>query len=351
MNNPLKYSNCWEDADLLANAMQVDGNSHILSIASAGDNSLYLLKDNPASLTCVDLNEIQLFTSELKATAIQYLDYSTFLGFLGFTNATDRWVIFKQIESHLSMACSDYLNSNRQLITLGIIHQGKFEKYFQIFSNIVLPFIHNKKEISELFREKSAQEQKEYYDNIWNNRRWKFLFKLFFSKWVMGKFGREPEKLQHVEEKVSEFIYHKAAAHLSDRACQHNYILHYALTGNFGDELPPFAKEEHFNTIKQWLQNKQIVYKLNTLEDCLLDNTAPHYNRFNLSNIFEYMPVPMFHKNLEAIYQNSEKGSRLAYWNLMVVRQLTQSAQFEAIPNTAIDKGFFYRAFISLHRL
>jgi S-adenosylmethionine-diacylglycerol 3-amino-3-carboxypropyl transferase len=351
MNNPLKYSNCWEDADLLANALKVDSNSHILSIASAGDNSLYLLKDNPASLTCVDLNEIQLYTAELKATAIQYLDYTAFLGFLGFTNVSDRWTIFKQLESHLSRACATYFNNNKQLIISGIIHQGKFEKYFQKFANTILPFIHNKKEISELFREKSAQEQKEFYNKVWNNRRWRFLFKLFFSKWVMGKFGREPEKLQHVEEKVSEFIYQKAQAHLRSKDCQHNYILRYTLTGNFGDELPPFAQELHFNTIKNWLQSKNIVYKLNTLEDCLLDVGAPKYNRFNLSNIFEYMPIAIFEDNLEAIYQASEKGSRLAYWNLMVVRQLSQSVQFEAIPNTAIDKGFFYRAFISLHRL
>lgn len=348
MNNPLKYSNCWEDADLLAHALKVDPTSHILSIASAGDNSLYLLKDNPASLTCVDLNEIQLYTTELKAAAIQHLDYAAFLEFLGFKKANNRLEIFNQIKVHLSDPSLAFFSSNSELIELGIIHQGKFEQYFQKFAHMVLPLIHNKKEISELFREKSAHEQKEYYDKVWNNLRWRFLFKLFFSKWVMGKFGREPEKLQHVEERVSAYIYEKAQNHLSSIHCQHNYILHYTLLGHFGDELPPFAKVAHFNKIKHWLQNNSIIYKLNTLEDCLKDTSAPKYNSFNLSNIFEYMPAEVFEANMQSIYKASEKGSRLAYWNLMVVRQLQKSTQFEVMPPTEEDKGFFYRAFISL---
>ena len=351
MNNPLKYSNCWEDANLLAKALQVNSQSHILSIASAGDNSLYLLKDNPASLTCVDLNEIQLFTSELKAKAIQYLDYSTFLGFLGFIETTNRLTIFEQITPHLSASCSTFFKNNHGLITSGIIHQGKFEKYFQKFAHWALPLIHNKKRISELFLKKSAQEQKEFYDKIWNNYRWKFLFKLFFSKWVMGKFGREPEKLKHVEENVGDYIFRKAQDHLSTVHCQHNYILHYALTGHFGKELPPFATEAVFNLIKIWLQSHEITYKLGTLEECVQEKKAPLYNRFNLSNIFEYMPVSLFEENMKALYKASETGSRLAYWNLMVVRQLSNSSQFETNYLEEIDKGFFYRKFISLQRL
>ncbi len=351
MNNPLKYSNCWEDATLLGNALKIDANAHVLSIASAGDNSLYLLKNQPASLTCVDLNEIQLYVTALKAAAIQHLDYNTFLGFLGFKHFEEREKVYLQLKPFLTQQVADYFDANKESLIKGIIHEGKFEKYFQKFANYVLPLIHNKKEISDLFKEKSASEQLEFYEKVWNNRRWKFLFKLFFGKWTMGKLGREPEKLEHVEANVGEYIYQKAQAHLCNVQCQHNYILHYALTGSFGNELPPYAIEENFNCIKTWLKLNTIVYQKNTLIECLQKPDAPKYNKFNLSNIFEYMPVTMFNENFEAIYQSCDKDSYIAFWNLMVPRVLNNSNKFETQLQTDLDKGFFYSAFICAKRL
>ena len=39
----IRYANCWEDADVLLDALQPKPGDRILSIASAGDNSLSLL--------------------------------------------------------------------------------------------------------------------------------------------------------------------------------------------------------------------------------------------------------------------------------------------------------------------
>ena len=62
----------------------------------------------------------------------------------------------------------------------GIIHQGKFEKYFQCFAKKIMPLIHNQKNMTELFLPKSVEAQKIFYDKTWNNWKFKFLFKLFF---------------------------------------------------------------------------------------------------------------------------------------------------------------------------
>ena len=35
----IRYANCWEDADILSEALDVAENKKFLSIASAGDNS------------------------------------------------------------------------------------------------------------------------------------------------------------------------------------------------------------------------------------------------------------------------------------------------------------------------
>ncbi|MGV2481690.1 UNVERIFIED_CONTAM: DUF3419 family protein, partial [Salmonella enterica subsp. enterica serovar Weltevreden] len=37
--NLIRYANCWEDADILSEALDIPTGKRILSIASAGDNS------------------------------------------------------------------------------------------------------------------------------------------------------------------------------------------------------------------------------------------------------------------------------------------------------------------------
>ena len=44
----IRYAQCWEDADLLVEALDVKPGDVCLSIASAGDNALALLTRHPA---------------------------------------------------------------------------------------------------------------------------------------------------------------------------------------------------------------------------------------------------------------------------------------------------------------
>jgi len=178
MNNPLKYSNVWEDGVLLSKALQIDNNSRVMSIASAGDNSLLLLKDQPEAMVCIDLNEIQIFVCELKEQAIRHLEYTNCLMLLGFEACTSRWTLYQKIKPFLSKKAQTYFKANKVLIEKGIIHQGKFEHYFKIFAKWVLPLIHSKNTIVQLFAKKTEAEQKAFYQNKWNTWRWRLLFNL-----------------------------------------------------------------------------------------------------------------------------------------------------------------------------
>jgi len=345
MNNPLKYSNVWEDASLLSNALQIDNNSKVMSIAAAGDNSLFLLKDKPSTMLCIDLNPIQLYVTELKEQAIRHLEYNEFLQLLGFKDCDDRWNLFSRIKAHLSLAAKNYFNNQPHLIESGIIHQGKFEQYFKTFAKRVLPFIHNQKKVETLLADKTEEEQATFYNKSWNTWRWKLLFHIFFSKKIMGSLGREPEKLKEVKDNVGQTIFKKAAQHLQSTAAQQNYILQYCLTGSFGNLLPPYAKKQNFKAIKHWLQQNKITYFLGDLEQATQQHK--HCNCFNLSNIFEYMNIQTFAANTKTLYYNSAKDSRFAYWNLMVDRKMEDVSDltFQANPNK--DNGFFYKRFLT----
>jgi len=65
----LRYAQCWEDADILVDGLDVQPGDTCLSIASAGDNTLSLLTRAPARVIAIDLNPTQIAALELRVAA------------------------------------------------------------------------------------------------------------------------------------------------------------------------------------------------------------------------------------------------------------------------------------------
>lgn len=348
--NLIRYANCWEDAEVLLQGLSPEPGSRILSIGSAGDNSFSLLVTDPEIVVAVDVNPIQLWLIELKQQAIAQLDYNDVLAFLGFRPSSERLVLFDHIKSGLSKECRVYWESQRGTLQAGVISEGKFEGYFQLFARKILPWIHSQKSVAELLRPKSVAEQESFYENHWNTWRWRFFFKLFFSRYIMGKYGRDPEFLKEVEVSVGKTIYAKAGAHLRTVNAQRNYLLRYTLTGSFGDLLPHYLQPEHFRIIQSRIHRLQICRGF--AEDAIRLHGTFRY--MNLSNIFEYMNPELFQQTALQLINATEPGGRLAYWNLMVPRRIAEQfpdkvEYLGVLSNklTSVDNGFFYQQFLA----
>lgn len=346
----IRYANCWEDAEVLLEGLQVQPGARIVSVASAGDNTFSLLTTNPALVVAVDINPAQLYLVELKKVAFQTLAYHELLQFLGVQQGINRLQVYQQLRPNLDKPAQQFWDNRSHLIESGVIYAGKFERYFKFFRKWVLPFIHSRQTNLLLFQAKAADEQNRFYHNKWNNIRWRLFFRAFFSEWVLGRFGRDPRFLKEVEIPVASFIFNQAAQHLQTEAAQQNYFLRFIHLGHFGSTLPHYLQPQHFNTIRQNLSNLQLVhgYVQQTF-------TSPGYfDYFNLSNIFEYMPQNEFQKIASNIAEAAAPGARLAYWNLMVPRRLSllkeQSFLYDEPASqklTRLDKGFFYKEFIA----
>ncbi len=345
----IRYANCWEDADILLEGLNPDAGSKILSIGSAGDNSFSLLTTDPEIVVAVDVNKIQLHLIELKKVCIQYLSYEDLLSFLGFRNSEKREQTFNELKKHLTAEVRQYWESKIDQIKTGIISQGKFEHYFLMFSGKLLPWIHSKKTTNELFKSKTAEEQKQFYEKQWNTWRWRLLFKIFFSKYVMGKYGRDPEFLKEVKVSVGEHVFNKAGQHLQSIQAQNNFMLRYNLTGSFGLLLPHYLQPANYEKVKANLHKLRI-------KEGYAEDAIKHYGTFkymNLSNIFEYMDADLFSKTAKQLIDFTEPGGRLGYWNLMVPRRISEifpnKATYQkdiSLKLTDADKGFFYNQFI-----
>jgi len=96
----------------------------------------------------------------------------------------------------------------------------------------------------------------EYYNKHWNNFRWKLMFKLFLSKSVVGKFGRDKEFFRYAEKDISKEMKERSRYALCVLDSYENPYIHYIMMGNYRlDCLPYFLRRENFENIK-----KRILY-------------------------------------------------------------------------------------------
>ena len=238
----IRYANCWEDADILLEALNISESTNCLSIGSAGDNSFSILSRNPNMVVAVDLSNAQISLIELKKAAYQYFNYDDLLSFLGFNQCDNRIQKYNNLKKHLSENCISFWNNNIKSIENGVIHEGKFESYFKIFRKYIIPFIHSKGKIRNLLKKKSKESRIKFYNEKWDTISWNIMFKLFFSKTVMGYLGRDPEFFQYVKTSIADSILARAKYALSILDTNNNPYLNYILTGNFNKALPHFVR-------------------------------------------------------------------------------------------------------------
>ena len=79
----LVYNTCWEDPRCDRQLLQLESDSRVVMITSAGCNALEYLLDDPARIHCVDVNYRQNALLELKLAALQFLDHSDLFRLFG----------------------------------------------------------------------------------------------------------------------------------------------------------------------------------------------------------------------------------------------------------------------------
>lgn len=346
----IRYASCWEDADILLQALDIKPGHNCISIGSAGDNSLSMLVYDPAKVVTVDFNPVQNACIELRLKAFEKLGYDELLAFLGIEKSNDRLFTFNRIKGGLGEYAFDYWENNPQLIERGIIHTGKFEKFFHIFRSFILPLMHGKRAVRELLEKKSLSEQQSYYENVWDNLNWKIMFKLFFSKPVVGKIGRDPEFFKYVDADVAGSFKKRTDFNFTHVPLYDNPYLNYIFSGNFPRHaLPNYLRRENFELIKERLDRIEIYQ--GDINSCIERYGSIRFNAYNLSDIFEYMSMKEHDEELKYLAGGAAKGARFAFWNLLVDRMIPDDIGITYEKDlserlTEKDKAPFYKRFV-----
>lgn len=347
----IRYAQCWEDADILLEGLDIQSGNSCIAIASAGDNALSMLSQNPERVVAVDLNQAQLAALELRVAAYRTLTHAELLQLMGSRPSTQRVALYARCRVALGADARNFWDRHADDIARGIGAAGKFERYFRTFANWVLPLVHRRGTVQALLTPRTAAERLEFYDRVWDTPAWRALFRVFFSQTLLGWLGRDPSFFRYVEGSVADHLRGRVRHALAVLDPSENPYVHWILTGTHGDVLPHALRAEHFDNIRNNLE--KLEWYCLPLEALVERSIVNRIDRANLSDIFEYMSDENSAALLTQLVNQSPAGARYAYWNMMVPRHGAEllPQRLRALPELSQrlfrqDKTFFYRDFI-----
>jgi len=347
----IRYAQCWEDADVLLAALQPRAGQVGLSIASAGDNTLALLASGPERVFAIDLNPAQLACLELRVAAYRTLTHRELLVLVGSEPGTNRPELYRRCRPLLSADARWFWDHQSAEIERGIGGAGKFERYFALFRRRILPLVHSRPVVARMLAGGTREEREVFYRDTWDTWRWRAMFRMFFSRTVMGRFGRDPSFFRYVEGDVAGRILNRTRHALTALDPAENPYIQWILTGRHASALPHALRPESFDLIRQHLD--RLEWRCVSAEAFLSDAAGGSIDWFNLSDIFEYVSGDRFRDLLVSVCRSARSGGRLAYWNTLVPRSRPDALAGMLRPLNdvasrlhAVDKAFFYSAFV-----
>lgn len=343
----VRYAQCWEDADILLQALDVRAGDTCVSIGSAGDNTLALLAREPRRVVAVDLNPAQIACLELRVSAYRNLTHPELLELVGSAPSGRRLELYHRCRANLSEDSRRFWDARPAEVEDGIGTAGRFERYFSIFRNRVLPLVHPRRVTEAMLRSGTREERERFFADVWDSWRWRLTFRVFFSRAVMSLLGRDPSCFEYVNGAVAKRLLTRTRHALTALDPADNPYLQWICAGRHLTVLPFALRPENFAPIRDNL-------------DCLewhccpleryLESVSPHsIDRFNLSDIFEYLSLRQYSRALEQVARAGRPGGRLVYWNMLVERHRPQwlSARLRPLADLARelhrkDRAFFY---------
>ena len=350
----VRYSQVWEDHQVLCEGLAIGPGDDVLSIASSGCNVLALILAGAKSVTAIDMSPSQIALVELKIAGIRLLSHEVFAGFMGVTRpAAARLDTYQQLRPLLTSMAKEFWDTHTDDIEKGVIHCGRFDKYLRLFLEDYLPDAWAQGAQQRLLDAGSLQQQRRVYESECDTEEFRELFCWFAGREMIASAGRDPAQLKYVGlGDLGEHFLARFRHSLNNIETAGNYYMEYNLLGKYRDvECGPFyMRADNFERIKGLVDNIHLV--TDELEHFVASRPVGSFNKANLSDVFEYMSDEASQRMFGVLAENLRDGGRLAYWNLLVPRAPRESMLHRLKPLTeiserlhAVDRTWFYRSF------
>jgi S-adenosylmethionine-diacylglycerol 3-amino-3-carboxypropyl transferase len=322
----LVYPQIWEDPDVDMEALQIQPDSHVVTIASGGCNAFSYLTANPARITAVDLNPAHIALNNLKQQAALHLpDYAAFHRFFGQADKAENVDAYRDhIQPHLDEKSRTYWESRG---SGGMRRIDAFKRGFYRYGLLgrLIGFIHRLAKIykidpAEMLKAKSIEEQRHIFETK---------FEPFFEKrllrWLVDQpaalfgFGIPPAQYDLLKIDDHEGITGALKSRLRKLACdfdlKDNYYAWQAFGRGYGPAphapLPPYLQERNFETIRA--RANRIEIRHTNYADYLESMPAQSLDRFILLDAQDWMTDEQLTRIWSEITRTAKPGARVLY--------------------------------------
>jgi S-adenosylmethionine-diacylglycerol 3-amino-3-carboxypropyl transferase len=317
----LLFGMSWEDPASDRRALTIKAGDTVTTISSGGCNTLTLLLDDPGKIYAVDINASQSYLLELKIAAVRHLDHEELLAFLGLAQSDNRLKVFERLAVELSAEAHAYWTNKAESVQQGVIYTGRYESFIGRFIRF-LRVAQGGKRIENFFRCESLDDQRAYFDKVWNTVQWRLLFKLAFNKRMLAKRGLTADyfKFDDGSTSFAESFFRRSRHAMCELPITTNYFLAQYLRGHYlsNDAVPDYLRKENLAIVKERLDRIEVV--TGDAQSWFGNRPDSSIDAFSLSNICELMSPDEAGRLFAEVARSARKGARICFRNLIVPR-------------------------------
>ncbi|MGH9222260.1 MAG: DUF3419 family protein, partial [Acidimicrobiales bacterium] len=174
----LYFAQVREDPLLELAALRPGPDDTVVVVGSAGCTALSLLAAGAGEVVAVDLNPVQNHLVELKQAAVAGLPRAKAIAFLGGTESRNRHHQYRSLRPALSPEARSWFDGKPRVIAGGVLTAGASERFIGLVMAVVRRTIHPPSRIRRLLAWRDLDEQRRFFADEWDTRRWRALFSL-----------------------------------------------------------------------------------------------------------------------------------------------------------------------------
>lgn len=317
----LIYNASWEDPRIDRQLLELNHDSKVVVLSSAGCNVLDYLLDSPAEIHAIDVNPRQNALLKLKLALIKRGNFDDLFAMFGQGSHSEFRQIYADVEQYLTKEDREFWDKK---IAYFDKNSKKKSFYYCGTSGLLAWMITRylgrnrqlRNELFSIFDAKTLQEQKEIYERVEPLLWGRFISWLVRQPFVLTLAGVPRPQCRLISSQypggIGGFISDKLRHVFTEILAQDNYFWHVYLTGSYSASCcPNYLKHENFQTLKRGVNH--VKTHNNSVTGFLRDNPG-QYSHFILLDhqdwLAQHDPAALA-EEWQMILRNSHPGSKV----------------------------------------
>ena len=265
----LIYNTCWEDPRIDRQVLNIDKNSSIVMITSAGCNAIEYLLDDPLRINCVDLNSRQNCLLELKKAFFTSSNYEDLFQWFGHGYHPRAKEVYASVRPQLPEYAKNYWDPrvhyfSKSPLIKSFYYRGASGLAAWLLKNAMFQVKKSVRyEVYELLEAKNIEEQKEIFNRIESQLWGKIVQWLLKNPMLMSMVGVPAAQVslinRDVQGGVLAFVKNSLRKIFTEISILDNYFWRVYICGEYTKNCcPEYLKEKNFETLKNRMQRLSI---------------------------------------------------------------------------------------------